>query len=103
MRGRRGGEEEEEEEEQEEGGGGGRECFSTHTTLFVQDVGLLTFERQVYQCIVAQMIELSADISVRRTTNEWGTIIWQLGEVRAFCLVLARTTESIDLSISLSI
>lgn len=29
------------------------------------------------------MIELSADISVRRSTNEWGTIIWQLGEVWA--------------------
>ena len=34
--------------------------------------GETAFKRQLYQCLIGQAIELTADIEVRRSTNEFG-------------------------------
>jgi len=39
------------------------------------------FKRQLYQCLIGQALELKSDIEVRRSTNEFGTVTWQLNEI----------------------
>ena len=43
--------------------------------------GEKAFKRQLYQCMLGQALEMKSNIETRRGTNEFGTIIWQLGEV----------------------
>jgi beta-mannosidase len=40
-------------------------------------VGAAAFQQQLYQCTVGQALEMKADIENRRSSNEWGTIVWQ--------------------------
>jgi len=47
----------------------------------LDEVGELPFKRQLFQCLLGQALEMKADIEVRRSTNEWGTITWQINEI----------------------
>jgi len=44
-------------------------------------VGVTEFQRQLYQCIVGQALEMKSNIENRRSGNAFGTVIWQLGEI----------------------
>ena len=39
------------------------------------------FRSQLYLCMLAQALDLKSNIEERRSTNEYGTIIWQLNEI----------------------
>jgi len=43
--------------------------------------GERAFKKQLYQCLIGQALEMKSDIEVRRSTNEFGTVIWQLNEI----------------------
>lgn len=45
------------------------------------EVGLTQFQRQLYQCMLGQALEMKSNIENRRSGNEFGTVIWQLGEI----------------------
>lgn len=40
-----------------------------------------TLQRQLYLCMTAQALEMKGNIETRRSSNAWGTVIWQLNEV----------------------
>jgi len=44
-------------------------------------VGEAAFRKQMYQCGIAQLLELKSDIEVRRSGNTFGTVTWQLNEI----------------------
>jgi len=39
------------------------------------------FKKQLYQCMLGQLLELKGEIEYLRSTNAFGTITWQLGEI----------------------
>jgi hypothetical protein len=39
------------------------------------------FQRQLYQCMLSQALNLKGRIEERRATNQFGIIIWQLNEI----------------------
>jgi len=43
--------------------------------------GEAAFKKQMYQCLMGQALEMKGDIETRRSTNEWGTVIWQINEI----------------------
>eukprot|EP01126_Amoeba_proteus_P030934 TRINITY_DN3046_c0_g2_i4.p1 TRINITY_DN3046_c0_g2~~TRINITY_DN3046_c0_g2_i4.p1 ORF type:complete len:906 (+),score=164.89 TRINITY_DN3046_c0_g2_i4:153-2870(+) len=47
----------------------------------LNETGELAFKRQLYQCLIGQALVLKSDIEVRKSTNEWGTVLWQLNEI----------------------
>jgi len=44
-------------------------------------VGEAAFKRQLFQCLIGQALVLKSDIETRRSTNEFGTVTWQLNEI----------------------
>jgi len=44
-------------------------------------VGEAAFKRQLYRCLIGQALVLKSDIETRRSTNEFGTVTWQLNEI----------------------
>eukprot|EP01088_Endostelium_zonatum_P001319 TRINITY_DN11638_c0_g1_i1.p1 TRINITY_DN11638_c0_g1~~TRINITY_DN11638_c0_g1_i1.p1 ORF type:complete len:932 (+),score=184.72 TRINITY_DN11638_c0_g1_i1:367-2796(+) len=44
-------------------------------------IGKEAFAKQLYQCMIGQMLELKSDIEVRRAGNTFGTVTWQLNEI----------------------
>lgn len=46
----------------------------------INNTGHWEFQRQLYLSQLAMALHLKGDISQRRATNEWGTIVWQLSE-----------------------
>ena len=44
-------------------------------------VGELVFKKQLWQCMVGQSLLLKSDIETRRSTNQFGIIVWQLNEI----------------------
>jgi beta-mannosidase len=49
-------------------------------------VGELPFKKQLWQCMVGQSLLLKSDIETRRSTNQFGIIVWQLNEIWRECL-----------------
>ena len=43
--------------------------------------GASAFQKQLYQCLLGQALEMKSNIEVRRSTNEFGTLLWQLNEI----------------------
>jgi hypothetical protein len=43
--------------------------------------GEAAFQRQLYQCLIGQSLELKSNIEVRRSYNQFGVVIWQLNEI----------------------
>jgi len=43
--------------------------------------GTLPFQKQLYQCMMGQALEMKSNIENRRSGNAFGTVIWQLGEI----------------------
>jgi len=41
----------------------------------------MAFKRQLYQCLIGNALELKSDIETRRSSNEMGTVTWQLNEI----------------------
>jgi beta-mannosidase len=56
-------------------------------------VGELVFKKQLWQCMVGQSLLLKSDIETRRSTNQFGIIVWQLNEIwpvgNFFCVCAA--------------
>ena len=48
-------------------------------------VGESAFKAQLYQSMVGQALNVAMKITDKRVSNCFGTMIWQLGEVRVFC------------------
>ena len=44
-------------------------------------VGELTFKKQLWQCMVGQALLIKSDIETRRSTNQFGIIVWQFNEI----------------------
>lgn len=44
-------------------------------------VGEAPFKKQLYQCMLAQALAVKSDIEVRRSTNTFGILTWQLNEI----------------------
>ena len=44
-------------------------------------VGAEAFKKQLYQCTLAQALGVKSDIEVRRSTNTFGLLTWQLNEI----------------------
>lgn len=44
-------------------------------------VGEQAFKGQLYRCMISQALNMKSNIEVRRSGNEHGTVIWQLGEI----------------------
>ena len=44
-------------------------------------VGRRPFQRQLYQCLISQTLWMKGQIESMRSTNSYGALIWQLGEV----------------------
>ncbi len=42
--------------------------------------GTASFQKQLYLSVLAQGLEMKADVTGRRSNNHWGTIWWQLNE-----------------------
>lgn len=43
--------------------------------------GTVIFQKQLYQCLVGQALNMKSNIENRRSGNVFGTLIWQLGEI----------------------
>ena len=43
--------------------------------------GRAAFQRQLYQCMLSQALNMKARIETRRASNQFGIIIWQLNEI----------------------
>ena len=44
-------------------------------------MGEMAFKAQLYQTVMGEALEMKSDITHRRSTNNFGTIVWQYGEV----------------------
>ena len=55
--------------------------FGAAQRAAIDDVGEAAFKRQLYQCMLAQALEIKSNIETRRSTNEFGTIVWQYNEI----------------------
>lgn len=49
----------------------------------IDQVGELVFKKQLYYCMLGQALEMKSNIETRRSTNEFGTVIWQVVPVRS--------------------
>lgn len=47
----------------------------------IDPVGEDAFKQQLYLCMIGQSLKLKSDIEQRRSTNSFGTIVWQYGEI----------------------
>jgi hypothetical protein len=47
----------------------------------LDSVGRRSFERQLFQCMMAQTLWMKGQIEIMRSSNTFGTLIWQLNEV----------------------
>ena len=47
----------------------------------LNSTGEIAFKRQLYQCMLSQALEIKSDIEHRRSTNTYGTIVWQYNEI----------------------
>lgn len=53
--------------------------FGNDTRL--EETGEVAFKRQLWQCMVAQALDVKSNIEVRRSTNSFGVLTWQLNEI----------------------
>jgi hypothetical protein len=44
-------------------------------------VGPAAFKMQLYQCMLGQALHMKGSMELHRATNQFGTMIWQLGEI----------------------
>ena len=44
-------------------------------------MGEAPFKKHLYQCMLAQALAVKSDIEVRRSTNTFGILTWQLNEI----------------------
>merc|ERR1712167_489167 len=44
-------------------------------------VGGQVFKKQLWQCMVGQALLIKSDIETRRSTNQFGIIVWQYNEI----------------------
>ena len=58
-------------------------CWSRYfgSEINLDATGEHAFKRQLYLCMLAQAIEMKADIETRRASNTFGTWTWQLNEI----------------------
>jgi len=60
-------------------------CDNIITVYFgsknLSEYGEIAFKRQLYMCILGQALVIKSDIEVRRSGNEFGTLLWQLNEI----------------------
>ena len=55
------------------------------------------FKKQLFHCMIGQALEMKANIERRRSTNQFGTLIWQFNEIWPtggtcrLCIVLSKT------------
>jgi len=54
--------------------------FQTESAYF-DKVGENDFQRQLYQCMIAQALHMKSIIEERRSKNELGHLVWQLNEI----------------------
>ena len=51
------------------------------------DVGEDAFKKQLWQCMVGQALLVKSDIETRRSTNQFGIIVWQACALLLFVFV----------------
>lgn len=60
-------------------------CDNIITVYFGPDdfnaTGEAAFKKQLYQCMLGQALHMKSNIETRRSTNQFGIIIWQLNEI----------------------
>eukprot|EP00980_Cylindrotheca_fusiformis_P005569 scaffold1183_cov114-Cylindrotheca_fusiformis.AAC.2 len=54
--------------------------FQTEADYFEQ-AGTLSFQRQLYHCMVGQAMQMKSTLEERRSKNELGHLVWQLNEI----------------------
>eukprot|EP00662_Eupelagonemidae_sp_cell21_P026622 gene26622-1366_t len=47
----------------------------------LNQTGEAAFKRQLYQCMLSQALNMKSWIEARRSTNEFGCLVWQLNEI----------------------
>jgi hypothetical protein len=54
---------------------------ATTVVLAPPQTGELAFKRQLYQCMLGQALHMKSSMELHRSVNQFGTMIWQLGEI----------------------
>lgn len=49
--------------------------------ITLDDTGPAAFAAQLYLCQLATALDLQSTVEVHRSSNRWGLLTWQLGEV----------------------
>ena len=49
--------------------------------------GIVAFKKQLYQSMIAQALFIKSEIDGWRSSNVWGTLIWQLNEVVSYAIL----------------
>lgn len=44
-------------------------------------MGEMAFKAQLYQTVMGEALEMKSDITHRRSTNNFGNIVWQYNEI----------------------
>jgi len=47
----------------------------------LEKVGKFAFQKQLYQCMISQALNIKSNIEKRRSKNEFGIIVWQYNEI----------------------
>eukprot|EP00439_Symbiodinium_sp_Y106_P013213 s7315_g1.t3 len=55
--------------------------FGDHSDSYFNKTGEGIFKQQLYQCMLSQALILKADIETRRSSNQFGCLVWQLNEI----------------------
>ncbi|CAE7271945.1 MANBA, partial [Symbiodinium pilosum] len=55
--------------------------FGDHPDSYFNMTGERIFKQQLYQCMLSQALILKTDIETRRSTNQFGCLVWQLNEI----------------------
>ncbi|CAE7551663.1 MANBA [Symbiodinium sp. CCMP2592] len=55
--------------------------FGDHSDSYFNKTGEDIFKQQLYQCMLSQALILKADIETRRSSNQFGCLVWQLNEI----------------------
>jgi beta-mannosidase len=55
--------------------------FGNDQAASLNMTGALAFQRQLYLAVLAQALEMKADISTRRSSPQTGTVYWQMNEI----------------------
>jgi hypothetical protein len=55
--------------------------FGREKTAQLEEVGEKAFQRQLYQCMLAQSLAMKSTIELQRATNTFGIMVWQLNEI----------------------